>query len=133
MSIWCKMKPLVARNAVGGACVSLAEGGDVACGPMDGDVGLVGRAEAEMRDGCVKGHETAAGLDFALALAAVLRGEETAKSIQLGMEYAPAPPFTDGHPSVADRTIVEKVKELQIGECCDFPSPFRADVVEREI
>ena len=63
----------------------------------------------------ITGGGVTAGLDFALALGAVLRGEETAKSIQLGMEYAPAPPFADGHPSVADRAIVEMVKAQYVG------------------
>lgn len=51
-----------------------------------------------------------AGLDFALTLAAELRGELVAKSIQLGMEYAPAPPFNAGHPSTADAETLAEVK-----------------------
>ena len=38
-----------------------------------------------------------AGLDFAPALAAKLRGEEEARRIQLVLEYAPAPPFKNGN------------------------------------
>lgn len=51
-----------------------------------------------------------AGLDFALTLAADLRGDLVAKSIQLGMEYAPAPPFDAGHPSTADAETLAEVK-----------------------
>ncbi len=37
-----------------------------------------------------------AGIDFALTLAAEMAGEEIAQAIQLGLEYAPAPPFASG-------------------------------------
>ena len=42
-----------------------------------------------------------AGIDFGLTLAATLAGEQTACAIQLGMEYAPAPPFQSGTPEQA--------------------------------
>lgn len=42
-----------------------------------------------------------AGIDFALALAAELRGEEAARKAQLVIEYAPAPPFDNGTPAQA--------------------------------
>ncbi|KQT61708.1 thiamine biosynthesis protein ThiJ [Methylobacterium sp. Leaf456] len=42
-----------------------------------------------------------AGLDFALALAARLRGDAYAKTAQLVAEYAPQPPFTAGTPASA--------------------------------
>ena len=63
----------------------------------------------------ITGGGVTAGLDFALTLAAVLRSEEVAKSIQLGMEYAPAPPFADGHPDTADPAILEIVKAQYTG------------------
>lgn len=56
-----------------------------------------------------------AGLDFALTLAAELRGEQVAKSIQLGMEYAPAPPFDAGHPSTADAQTLAAIKGFSGG------------------
>ncbi len=58
----------------------------------------------------ITGGGITAGLDFALTLAAILRGEDVARSIQLGMEYAPSPPFNDGHPSTADPKTVQVVK-----------------------
>lgn len=58
----------------------------------------------------VTGGGVTAAIDFALTLAAELRGEDVAKSIQLGMEYAPAPPFSDGHPDTAGTDIIAKVK-----------------------
>src|SRR5437763_10757718 len=42
----------------------------------------------------VTGGGVTAGIDFGLALAALLRGEHEAKRIQLQIEYNPAPPFT---------------------------------------
>jgi cyclohexyl-isocyanide hydratase len=39
-----------------------------------------------------------AGIDFGLALAAQLRGEDYAKRIQLSLEYDPKPPYSAGSP-----------------------------------
>jgi len=46
-----------------------------------------------------------AGIDFALTLAAEVAGEDVAKAIQLGIEYAPAPPFDCGRPEAAPEAI----------------------------
>jgi cyclohexyl-isocyanide hydratase len=50
-----------------------------------------------------------AGIDGALTMAALLRGEEAAQEIQLSMEYAPAPPFQSGSPEEAPAHILEAV------------------------
>lgn len=50
-----------------------------------------------------------AGIDFALTLAALLFGEDQARRITLGLEYAPQPPFDCGTP---DRAPPELVDEL---------------------
>ena len=42
-----------------------------------------------------------AGIDFGLSVVAEIAGETTARKIQLGMEYDPAPPFDSGHPDKA--------------------------------
>ncbi len=42
-----------------------------------------------------------AGIDFGLSVVAEIAGEATARQIQLGMEYDPAPPFDSGHPDRA--------------------------------
>ena len=44
----------------------------------------------------VTGAGVASGIDFALKLAAILEGEETARQIQLQIEYDPYPPFNSG-------------------------------------
>jgi cyclohexyl-isocyanide hydratase len=52
-----------------------------------------------------------AGIDGALQLAALLRGEHAAQEIQLDIQYAPEPPFDAGSPQSAPREIVSAVKE----------------------
>jgi cyclohexyl-isocyanide hydratase len=51
-----------------------------------------------------------AGIDGALRLAAELRGEEVAQSIQLELVYAPEPPFNSGTPESAPPAILEQPK-----------------------
>ncbi len=51
-----------------------------------------------------------AGIDGALTLAARLRGKETAKAIQLMMQYAPEPPFDSGTPRTASPQTVSAVR-----------------------
>jgi len=52
-----------------------------------------------------------AGIDGALRLAAELRGEEVAQTIQLYMAYAPEPPFNSGTPETAPVAIVEHARQ----------------------
>jgi cyclohexyl-isocyanide hydratase len=47
-----------------------------------------------------------AGLDGALTIAAILRGDQIAQEIQLGIEYAPNPPFHSGTPVTAPPKVV---------------------------
>jgi cyclohexyl-isocyanide hydratase len=58
----------------------------------------------------ITGGGVTAGIDFALTIAADVLGVEVAKSIQLSMEYNPAPPFACGHPSVADPAVLEELR-----------------------
>jgi cyclohexyl-isocyanide hydratase len=52
------------------------------------------------------------GIDGALYVAAMLRGEDVAKSIQLDMEYAPEPPFNTGTPETAPADILDSTRHL---------------------
>lgn len=52
-----------------------------------------------------------AGIDFGLQIVANLAGEDTARMIELGIEYNPAPPFRCGHPDVADPNLVALAKD----------------------
>lgn len=47
-----------------------------------------------------------AGLDGALLVASILRGDKTAEEIQLDIEYAPVPLFHSGTPEQADRDVL---------------------------
>ena len=59
----------------------------------------------------VTGGGVTAGIDFALALTAKIRGETFAKTIQLGLEYDPHPPFDAGSPDAAGEDLIEAVRE----------------------
>jgi len=50
-----------------------------------------------------------AGIDFALMIAAELRGADVAQEIQLAIEYDPKPPFDAGSPGTADKDLVARV------------------------
>lgn len=55
-----------------------------------------------VRDGDLfTGGGVTAGLDFAFTLAAEIAGDDIARSIQLALEYDPAPPFDAGAPEKA--------------------------------
>jgi len=54
----------------------------------------------------VTGGGVTAGIDFALALTAAIRGETHARLLQLGFEYDPAPPFDSGSPERAAADLV---------------------------
>ena len=56
------------------------------------------------RDRIVTGAGVSAGIDLALAIVGAIAGDDTAKAIQLGIEYDPQPPFDAGAPSKAPAT-----------------------------
>ena len=57
----------------------------------------------------VTGGGVTAGIDFALDILAKESGEATAKTIQLALEYDPAPRF-EGSPETADADVVATLK-----------------------
>jgi len=58
----------------------------------------------------ITGGGVTAGIDFALALAAEAFGPDLAKSIQLGIEYDPQPPFDAGSPERAGPELVARAR-----------------------
>src|SRR4029077_18906390 len=63
-----------------------------------------------VRDGNIlSGGGVTAGIDFVLALIAELRGSRAAEMVQLGLEYAPQPPFDSGRPDTAPTEVLEAV------------------------
>jgi transcriptional regulator GlxA family with amidase domain len=64
-----------------------------------------------VRDGNVlTGGGVTAGIDLALTIAAEVAGPDVAQTIQLTIEYAPAPPFDAGRPETAPPHILAAVQ-----------------------
>lgn len=63
----------------------------------------------------VTGGGVTAGIDFALALTAAIRGEDQARFIQLSLEYDPAPPFDSGTPERASAATLERYTAMVAG------------------
>ena len=57
----------------------------------------------------MSGGGVTAGIDMALTLVARIAGPTVARAVQLGMEYAPAPPFDSGRPERADPAVLAMV------------------------
>src|SRR5215470_11776586 len=65
------------------------------------------------------------GIDFGLSVAAEIAGETAARTIQLGIEYDPEPPFDSGHPDRAPAAV----KSALLSSRYDEPrSAFRAGI-----
>ena len=73
--------------------------------------GAIPDAARVVRDGnIITGGGVTAGIDFALVVAAELAGEAFAQGLQLGLEYAPAPPFNSGRPETAPPEVLAAVR-----------------------
>ena len=80
-----------------------------------------------VRDGnIITGGGVTAGLDFAFTVVAEIAGEATAQRVQLGLEYAPAPPFDAGRPEMAPPQVLADVRRRLDA----LIAPRRADVAE---
>jgi transcriptional regulator GlxA family with amidase domain len=65
-----------------------------------------------VRDGhLITGGGVTAGIDMALTVVAELCGDTAAQAVQLGIEYAPAPPFDSGRPERAPAAVVQAVQQ----------------------
>jgi cyclohexyl-isocyanide hydratase len=64
---------------------------------------------------CVFAAGVTAGIDGALRLAAELRGDDAARTIQLHIAYAPEPPFNSGVPETAPPEILERARQALQG------------------
>lgn len=60
----------------------------------------------------VTGAGVSAGIDFALTLASWIAGDDVARTIQLGIEYDPDPPFDCGSPAKAPPELIERAGSL---------------------
>jgi len=73
--------------------------------------GAVAVDERVVIDGnVVTGGGVTAGIDFALRIAAELKGDAVAQALQLEIQYAPAPPFDAGAPERAPPAVVAAVQ-----------------------
>jgi len=76
--------------------------------------GAVPTAERVVVDGSyVTAAGVSAGIDMALALTGRLVGDEAAKTIQLGIEYDPRPPYDNGNAATAAPATVEAVRRVR--------------------
>jgi cyclohexyl-isocyanide hydratase len=69
-------------------------------------VGATHEKARVVRDGnVITAGGVTSGIDFGLSVVAEIADEATARTIQLGIEYDPAPPFDCGHPDRAPAAI----------------------------
>jgi cyclohexyl-isocyanide hydratase len=89
-------------------------------------VGATHEKARVVRDGnVITAGGVTSGIDFGLTIAAEIAGETTAQTIQLGIEYDPAPPFDSGHP---DRTPAAIKSALLSDRHDEARSAFRAGI-----
>jgi cyclohexyl-isocyanide hydratase len=79
----------------------------------------------------ISGGGVTAGIDFALTVVAEIWGEETAKLIQLYLEYNPQPPFDCGSPERAGPELAAKARKLLEASLAQREKVI-ADVVARQ-
>ena len=71
------------------------------------DFGVMPDPARVVRDGNVfTGGGVTAGIDMALELMAEIAGRDYAETVQLAIEYAPAPPFDSGRPELAREPVL---------------------------
>jgi cyclohexyl-isocyanide hydratase len=97
------------------AAAGLLKGKRAACHWMSRDMliefGAIPDKSRVVIDGkFISGGGVTAGIDFGLTVASLVFGEDVAKSIQLGIEYNPQPPFNSGSPEEADKVIVDAAR-----------------------
>ena len=74
-------------------------------------VGAQHVAERVVTDGnVITAGGVTSGIDFALTVIAAVAGGDVAKSVQLSLEYDPAPPFAGGTPATSDPAIVAAMR-----------------------
>jgi transcriptional regulator GlxA family with amidase domain len=73
-------------------------------------------AERIVEDGrIITGAGVSAGIDMALRLVQIVAGDVVAQTVQLAIEYDPAPPFAGGSPRSASPAVVEAARKALSG------------------
>jgi len=89
---------------------------------------LVGATHEKARvvkdDNVITGGGVTAGIDLGLGVIAEIAGETTARRVQLGIEYDPAPPFDSGNPDKAP-TLKSELLSARYNE---FRTMYRARI-----
>ena len=89
--------------------------------------GAIPTFERVVRDGSIiTAGGVTSGIDFGLTVVAELFGREEAETIQLSLEYAPAPPFDAGRPETTSSAIVEAAKARMAGSRREREALLRA-------
>jgi cyclohexyl-isocyanide hydratase len=60
----------------------------------------------------ITGGGVTAGIDFAITIVGLLRDKNTARFLELMLEYNPQPPFKTGSPDLASDRLVQQVKMM---------------------
>ncbi len=74
----------------------------------------------------ISGGGVTAGIDFALTVAGELFGDDVAKSIQLGIEYNPQPPYDAGSPESAGAAVEADARTAAAGRQAEREAAVRA-------
>lgn len=85
---------------------------------------IVSEARVERDGNIFTGGGVTAGIDFALVLLEELAGRDFAEATQLGLEYAPDPPFNSGRPELARPEVLAQIKAAM-----DAAKPFRTQAL----
>jgi transcriptional regulator GlxA family with amidase domain len=75
------------------------------------EFGAIPDSARVVRDGnLITGGGVTAGIDMALAVMAEIGGRDLAETVQLAIEYAPAPPFDSGRPELAREPVLRAAR-----------------------
>ena len=89
--------------------------------------GAIPESARVVRDGnVITGGGVTAGIDMALTVTAEIAGADYAQGVQLGIEYAPAPPFNSGRPELAPAHVLASTQQRY-----ETVRPARNAAVER--
>lgn len=90
-------------------------------------VGAIPTQGRIVRDGnLITGGGVTAGIDFAFAVVAAMAGDDVARSIQLSLEYDPAPPFNAGSPLTAPEAVRSKIEAFYQKRLAEFGAEVEA-------